>query len=174
MGEYDGKKWVTAMVMVLVLLVTVAVVMALLVTVESGTYVEKFASSTVHLAGESTTLTKFAGTTLYPYSGQWNTSAVGQTLDMCAATCLSDVTCRGFFHHNALSNTAQQNACYFYRNNNVESMMGTNVAFSEYFMDTALVFGDELPGSSTDTYIKEGQAFKMFRSDFDQSLVVRV
>lgn len=169
MGEYDGKKWITAFSLLTILLITAAIVLALLVTGNSGVYAPKFDSTTVGVSGETGTLTRFSGATLYPYSGQWDYVHVAQTLDQCLTTCLGDVTCRGFFHHNKLSDVGSQDSCYFYRNNNVQQTIGTNVEFSSYFVDTALVFGAQLPGSSTDTYIKEGQTFKMFRSVFDQT-----
>lgn len=172
MSEYDGKKWVTCFVLLVVLLMAVATILGLMVTGSKGAYVNKFDSTAVGVVGTAGTMTKFTGSTLYPYSGQWDTSDVGQTLDQCLSTCLLDDTCRGFFHHNALSAVGSQDSCYFYRNNNVQQMMGSNVEYSPYFMDSALVFGAPLPGTSTDTYIKDGQAFKMFRSAFDHTSVV--
>lgn len=173
MGEFEANRWIPAMVVIVVVMITLAVVMALLVTVESGAYVSKFDQSTVQLDGHTTTMTKFKGSTLCPYSGTWDTSDVGQTIDQCLETCLADETCRGFFHHNTLSSVGSQDACYFYRNNNAQEMVGSNVEMSAYFIDSALVFGDQLPGTSTDTYIKDGQSFKMFRSLFDKSVILQ-
>ena len=172
MSEPDGKKWVTAIIMLIILFVTLGVILALLIPTSKGTFVNKFSATTVSVPGQTSTMTKFAGATLYPYSGNWDFDAANQTPDQCVATCLSDPTCRGFYHHNDLSNLTTQGACYFYRNNNVQETVGFNVELSTFFLDTALVFGDQLPGSSTDTYIKEDQAFKMFRSLFAKPAVV--
>lgn len=166
MPTYDGSKWVPAIIMILVLLILTGVILGLMIPLESGTYVDSFSSDTTK------TMTKFSGSSLYPYSGTWDSSSTGQTVDQCTTTCANDSTCRGFFYHTALSNTVQQNTCYFYRNNNAQTLVGSNVDLSPYFVDTALIFGVELPGSNTDVYIKNGQSFKMFRSSYADPVIV--
>lgn len=164
---YDGKKWVPAIVMIVLLLIATGVVLGLMIPLEKGTYVNKFTEST-----DSTTMTRFDNSSLYPYSGTWDQVQTGKTIDQCISICVADSTCRGFFHHTTLSSAAEQDTCYFYRNNNVQSLVGTNVELSPYFVDTALVFGAELPGNDTNVYIKNGQAFKMFRSSFAEPTVI--
>lgn len=165
MSEYDGRKWVPAIVMVVVILTAAAVVVGLMFTGKPGVYAPKFDAEVV-TDSQGGTMTKFHATSLYPYSGQWDTVVLGRTAAQCLETCVTDTTCRGFFHHNSLSAVDRKDSCYFYRNNNVRRMMGPNVEFSSYFEDLALVMGAQLPGSSTDVYVKDGQEFKMFRSVF--------
>lgn len=155
-----GKLWGTFIAFIVLLLVLTAALLGLTIPLTSGTYVNSFPST------PTKTMTKFEGSSFFPYSGTWDSSSTGQTADQCIDTCTKDGTCRGFFYHTALSNTLQQNTCYFYRNNNVQSLVGSNVVLSQYFVDTALVMGVEQPASNTDVYIKDGQAFKMFRSSY--------
>jgi hypothetical protein len=172
MSEYNGKAWVTAMIIMVFLMIALVTMLALLGTTGEGAYVGKFRSSTLKLDGNSETMTKYEGATLFPYSGTADMSHVGKTINECVETCLNDATCRGFVHHNQLSNISSKDSCAFYRNNNVTQSMGSSVNFSTYFTDDALVFGSQLPGESTDTYIKEKQKFKMFRSKYSEPVII--
>ncbi len=159
-------------VAVTVILIATAVVMSCVVTTRSSVYVEDFPKSQLTVDGVSGTLHGFEGSSLYPYSGTWNSVLANTTLTKCANQCLTDETCRAFTWYGTQNPSELANSCRFYTNNNVQSTVGFNVEMSPFFLGVEMIIGDELPLEQSSTYIKNGESFRSLRSDFSDSKIV--
>lgn len=161
-ANHQTARWVTFAVMMFLLLVVMVLVMAVLVSSNEGSdaYCVSFDSTDLG------TFTKIGKTTLYPYSGTWNTLELGATEQQCLDSCSGDANCMGFFRVNENGSTSSQGNCFFYTANNAQSMVTSQVELSPFFVTSDLVVGGQLPAESTDTYVKNSKEWIMFRSGF--------
>lgn len=165
--NWSATRWLLAGFMIMILFGLAAVVMGTILAVSSNSvFCDKF---TVEDDGKGFNEVKDA--TLYPYSGQWNSSEFGKTLQECRNTCTADPSCQGFVRHNADS-TLDKDTCRYYTGNNVQTLVGSDVQLSGFFNTTTLVAGAQLPEQHTDVYLKPATSWNMFRSTFDRATVV--
>jgi hypothetical protein len=158
---------VMILLMVILLLVAAAFVIAAVILETGNLYCGPF--ETTHVNANAI---KYHGTSLYPFSGNWNSSAVGKTEAECLSLCQADSTCLGFYRHNENDRQVQQGTCRFYQRNNVVNMLGNGVGLSDFFTHTTtLVLGDEQPETRTDTYIKHSTDYNVFRSSYDGAAI---
>lgn len=170
--NWSATRWIVAAAMFTLLFVMVAVVMGLMLGIErNSAYCEKFDTDTVTTSSGS--MKEVRKSTLYPYSGGWNSREFGKTAAQCVDLCLADSTCLGFFRENENSSPANQQTCYFYTHNNTQAMVGLEVKVDPYFVGTELVVGAQLPEVASDTYLKSTTSWTMFRSLFNDAGVVQ-
>ena len=159
--NWTATRWILAIFFLSILLVLTVILAGILVLGESSWFCEEFNTNDV------STMKEFKDSTLYPYSGTWNSVQHGQTIQECVSTCENDATCKGFFRNNEDGSMVNNGSCYFYQANNVKDLVGSNVNLSLYFNTTDLILGTELPETQTDTYIKTNEDPVVFRSHFN-------
>lgn len=154
-------------IVVLLLMCMIAVIAGTMLTLEHAWFVSDYVKS----AAPGGTMDMYEGASLHPYSGDWDSSAVAQTEAQCIATCVASSSCRGFIRHNDFALSTTQGNCYFYNSNNVATTVGSGVNVDAYFVQPQLVIGVQLPGYSTDVYVKSGQSPVIFRSHYDKPVI---
>jgi len=154
-------------IVVLALFCMVAVIAGVMLTLESSFFVSGYTKS----VAPGGAMEMYANTSLHPYSGDWDSSATAQTEAQCIATCVASSACRGFIRHNDFARSTTSGNCYFYNSNNVSDTVGSGVNVDPFFVQPQLVIGVELPGYSSDVFVKDGQAPVIFRSHYDKPVI---
>jgi hypothetical protein len=171
--NWGATRWLTAGILFTILFVLVAIIMGLLLGVtKDAVFCDAFKTDTVGTGqGEMQEVLKAS---LFPYTGGWDHREFGKSVNECVDICLSDTfgPCKAFYRENENSAPANQGTCYFYSNNNVQQLVGADVDIDLFFTGTSMIVGAELPETHSDVYVKTGQAWKMFRSGFDDPGVV--
>jgi hypothetical protein len=161
--NWSATRWLTAGFMFVALFVLAAVMMGIILAVSSNAvFCGEF-----NTADDGKGFNKVKDTTLYPYSGEWDSSEFGKTLQECRDTCTADPSCQGFVHHNANS-TVDQDTCRYYTGNHAQALVGSNVQLSQFFDTATLIAGAQLPEQHTDVYLKTATPWNMFRSGFNE------
>jgi len=172
--NWSAARWLTAGILVTILFILVSIIMGILLGVsENSIYCDAFQTDTVGTAQGS--MEEVLKTTLYPYTGLYDHREFGKSITECVDICLGNTfgPCKAFYRENENSHPANQSTCYFYSNNNVNELVGADVDVDLFFTGTNMIVGAELPETHSDTYLKTGVDWKMFRSQYSDAGVVQ-
>ena len=159
--NWTATRWLVGIFFLSILLVLTVVLAGILVLGESSWFCEEYTKTNLGNMHE------YKDSTLFPYSGTWDSVKHGQTIQECVSSCNDDGTCLGFYRHNEDGSITDNGSCYFYEANNVKDFVGSDVNLSLYYNTTDLIVGTELPETHTDTYIKNNETPLIFRSHFN-------
>jgi hypothetical protein len=109
---------------------------------------------------------KINNASLNPYMGVSN-SFTTSTEKECIQSCVDDDNCIAFYRNNENGRSIDNNTCHFYTANNVRKMVDFNIELSSFFNTTQIRVGSEIPGYSTDVYIKKLKKFRVLRSKLE-------